>query len=49
MLEVQGVSKRYGETVALAEASIAFRPGTIHTILGENGSGKSTLVKLLSG
>lgn len=49
MLEVQGVSKRYGETVALTEASIAFRPGTIHTILGENGSGKSTLVKLLSG
>lgn len=49
MLEVQGISKRYGETVALAEASIAFRAGTIHTILGENGSGKSTLVKLLSG
>jgi len=49
MLEVQGVSKRYGETVALAGASIAFRQGTIHTILGENGSGKSTLVKLLSG
>ncbi len=49
MLEVQDVSKRYGETVALAKASIAFRAGTIHTILGENGSGKSTLVKLLSG
>ena len=43
------MSKRYGETVALANASIAFRAGTIHTILGENGSGKSTLVKLLSG
>jgi ribose transport system ATP-binding protein len=49
MLEVRAISKRYGETVALSEASIAFRPGTIHTILGENGSGKSTLVKLLSG
>ena len=49
MLDVKGVSKRYGETVALADASIAFRAGTIHTILGENGSGKSTLVKLLSG
>lgn len=49
MLEVRNLSKRYGETVALADASIAFRPGTIHTILGENGSGKSTLVKLLSG
>jgi ABC-type sugar transport system ATPase subunit len=49
MLEVRNISKRYGETVALSDASIAFRPGTIHTILGENGSGKSTLVKLLSG
>lgn len=49
MLEVRNLSKRYGETVALADASIAFRAGTIHTILGENGSGKSTLVKLLSG
>lgn len=49
MLDIRGLSKRYGETVALAEASIGFRAGTIHTILGENGSGKSTLVKLLSG
>ncbi|WP_315928619.1 ATP-binding cassette domain-containing protein [Mesorhizobium sp. SP-1A] len=49
MLKVEGVSKRYGETVALADASIDFRAGTVHTILGENGSGKSTLVKLLSG
>ncbi|WP_442579537.1 ATP-binding cassette domain-containing protein [Mesorhizobium sp. ASY16-5R] len=49
MLEVRAISKRYGETVALSGASIGFRAGTIHTILGENGSGKSTLVKLLSG
>jgi len=49
MLEISDVAKRYGETVALSDASIAFRAGTIHTILGENGSGKSTLVKLLSG
>lgn len=49
MLDIKGLSKRYGETVALGEASIAFRAGTVHTILGENGSGKSTLVKLLSG
>ncbi len=49
MLEIEDLSKRYGETVALLGATIAFRPGTVHTILGENGSGKSTLVKLLSG
>src|SRR5882724_4478985 len=49
MLDVEDVSKRYGETVAVSGASISFRAGTVHTILGENGSGKSTLVKLLSG
>ena len=48
-LAIEDLSKRYGETAALDRVSIAFRPGTIHTILGENGSGKSTLVKLLSG
>jgi ABC-type sugar transport system ATPase subunit len=49
MLEIEGLSKRYGETVALSDATVSFRAGTIHTILGENGSGKSTLVKILSG
>ncbi|MCP4384946.1 MAG: sugar ABC transporter ATP-binding protein [Hyphomicrobiales bacterium] len=49
MLEIANLSKRYGETVALDDASIAFSAGTVHTIMGENGSGKSTLVKLLSG
>ncbi len=49
MLEVDGLSKTYGETVALDGANIAFAPATIHAILGENGSGKSTLVKILSG
>jgi len=49
LLEVAGLSRRYGETVALDGADIAFAPGTIHAVLGENGSGKSTLVKILSG
>ncbi len=49
MLEIANLSKHYGETIALDDASIAFSAGTVHTIMGENGSGKSTLVKLLSG
>ncbi|MDQ0471853.1 ATP-binding cassette domain-containing protein [Labrys wisconsinensis] len=49
MLAIEHLRKRYGETIALADATIAVRPGTVHTILGENGSGKSTLVKVLSG
>lgn len=49
MLEIANLSKRYGETIALDDASVSFKAGTVHTIMGENGSGKSTLVKLLSG
>jgi ABC-type sugar transport system ATPase subunit len=49
ILAIGELSKSYGETRALDRASLAFRAGTIHAVLGENGSGKSTLVKLLSG
>ncbi|HET7411706.1 MAG TPA: ATP-binding cassette domain-containing protein [Pararhizobium sp.] len=49
MIEIERLSKSYGETRALADVSIAFNAGSVHTILGENGSGKSTLVKILSG
>lgn len=49
MLEIANLSKRYGETIALDDASVTFAAGSVHTIMGENGSGKSTLVKLLSG
>jgi ribose transport system ATP-binding protein len=49
MLHVSRLSRRYGETVALDGADIAFAAGTVHAVLGENGSGKSTLVKILAG
>ncbi len=49
MLELRGIGKRYGATVALADVSITLRGGEICGLLGENGAGKSTLVKVLSG
>ncbi|BDA87104.1 ribose import ATP-binding protein RbsA [Aureimonas sp. SA4125] len=49
VLELRGVSKRYGGVAALTDVDFAARPGTIHAVLGENGAGKSTLIKIASG
>ena len=49
LFRMDGVSKRYGGVVALADAELAIRPGRIHAVLGENGAGKSTLIKIMSG
>lgn len=48
-LDLSKVTKRFGATVALDNASFRVRRGAVHALLGENGAGKSTTVKLLSG
>lgn len=49
LVELAGITHRYGATVALNGCRLDVRPGEIHGLVGENGSGKSTVVKLLSG
>src|SRR5687767_3099774 len=49
LLAMNGISRRFGEVVALNDASLVVRPGTVHAVLGENGAGKTTLLRLAFG
>jgi ribose transport system ATP-binding protein len=48
-LELEQVSKHYGNTRALEAVSVAIPPGKIRGLVGENGAGKSTLSKIIAG
>jgi len=49
MLEVRGLTKRFGGLAAVRDVSTTFEPGKISAIIGPNGAGKTTFFNLISG
>lgn len=49
MLEVNQLTKTYGGTLALRDATLAVPTGAVYGLLGPNGAGKSTLMRLVMG
>jgi simple sugar transport system ATP-binding protein len=49
LIEVEGISKYFGQVIALKDISMSVDAGEVLCLLGDNGAGKSTLIKTLSG
>ena len=49
IMQLENVSRTFGNNLALADVSIDVYPGEVHCLLGDNGAGKSTLIKIMSG
>jgi ABC-2 type transport system ATP-binding protein len=49
IIEVQGMTKRFGELVAVDHVDLTVRAGEIYGFLGPNGSGKTTFLRMLCG
>ncbi len=49
LLEVEGISKSYGDRILFSNLDIILSPGSRLGLLGRNGCGKSTLMKILAG
>ena len=48
-IAVSGVSRWFGDVMALDDVTVGFAMGRITGLLGRNGAGKSTLIDLMSG
>jgi ABC-2 type transport system ATP-binding protein len=49
MIETRGLTKRYGDRLALAGVDIAVPEGSVYGLVGPNGAGKTTLLGILAG
>lgn len=49
LIEVDTVTKRYGQIIAVNEVSLKIRGGEVYSLVGANGAGKSTLIRMMVG
>jgi branched-chain amino acid transport system ATP-binding protein len=49
LLSIQGISKKYGDFLAVRDVTFDVRPGELMAIIGPNGAGKSTCFNMISG
>jgi len=49
MIEVSGLTKRYGDKTAVRDLTFTVKPGTVTGFLGPNGAGKSTTMRMIAG
>ena len=49
MIEASGLSKRYGDLIAVDDVSFSVQPGEVVGFLGPNGAGKTTTMRILTG
>ena len=49
MIEVENLSKRYGDKVAVDGLTFTVQPGVVTGFLGPNGAGKSTTLRMIPG
>jgi ABC-2 type transport system ATP-binding protein len=48
-IELRGLTKRFGDTLALDHVDLVVRPGVVFGFLGRNGAGKTTALRILAG
>ncbi|MET8611252.1 ABC transporter ATP-binding protein [Streptomyces misionensis] len=49
VVDIEGLTKRYGEVTAVEDVSFQVRPGRVVGLLGRNGAGKTTTLRMLLG